>query len=337
MNIKKYRIIFIINIALIAGWKISFCKLLVLLYLIFQGHLMKSLLFTGASGFLGRNILSVLSEKYRVDTLDFSNAAVYSINLAEQIPVLHTQYDIVLHAAGKAHSIPKSSKGIQEFYGVNYTGTRNLCEGLEKSGVPRSFVFISTVAVYGREEGELIAENHPLNAETPYGKSKIQAEEFLLEWCGRNKVSLIILRPSLLAGKNPPGNLGAMIKGISTGRYFSIAGGKARKSIAMADDIARLIPYCEGKSGIFNLCDSRHPSFRELESLIARQLKKPLSVNIPMRLAKCLAKAGDMLKFLPINTERLGKITQSLTFSNRKIQNELGFIPSDVLSNFSII
>jgi NAD dependent epimerase/dehydratase family enzyme len=127
-----------------------------------------------------------------------------------------------------------------------------------------------------------------------------------------------------------------MIKGISKGRYLSIAGGKARKSIAMVDDIAQLIPYCEKSSGIFNLCDSHNPSFRELEEIIAEQLKKPLPINIPGWTANCLAKTGDFFNLTLINTERLRKITRSLTFSNEKIRRELNFIPSDVLTNFSI-
>ncbi|GHT61947.1 UDP-galactose-4-epimerase [Spirochaetia bacterium] len=297
---------------------------------------MKSVLFTGASGFLGMNILPMLSEIYDVSTLGIGSQMTYNINLAEQMPEFNKRHDIVLHAAGKAHSVPKSPKDAQVFFDVNYQGTKNLCNGLEKSGSPYSFVFISTIAVYGRDYGELIDESHPLNAETPYGKSKIQAEEFLLEWCDRKNVLLTILRPSLLAGRNPPGNLGSMIKGISKGMYFSIAGGETRKSIAMVDDIGRLLPYCEEKSGIFNLCDSHNPTFKELEELISRQLGKPLPINISMRFAKYMAKIGDLCNFLPINTRKLEKITKSLTFSNDKIQKELNFIPSDVLSNFLI-
>jgi len=268
--------------------------------------------------------------------LDIYGSPHYNINLAKQEPVLRKHYDIVLHAAGKAHCIPKSEKEEQSFYDVNYQGTKNLCAGLEKCGTPHSMIFISTVAVYGCEKGEGITEDHPLNASTPYGKSKIQAEQFLSEWCERNNVMLTVLRPSLLAGRDPPGNLGAMINGITSGRYVSIAGGKARKSIAMAGDIGRLIPYCENKSGIFNLCDDHNPSFRELEKLISSQLDKTPPPGIPMWTAKGLAKIGDLIGSSAINAEKLSKITKSLTFSNRKIKETLGFSPSDVLSNFSI-
>jgi nucleoside-diphosphate-sugar epimerase len=296
---------------------------------------MKSLLFTGSSGFVGKNILHCLKEIYDVSTLDRKSADILS-DISSDIPAIHQEFDIVFHAAGKAHSVPRSERDIQEFYAVNYEGTKNLCLGLEKSELPQSFVFISTVAVYGCESGELITEDCPLKAETAYGKSKKQAEEYLLEWCDKKDISLTILRPSLLAGKNPPGNLGAMIEGITKGRYVSIAGGKTRKSIAMVDDIGRLIPYCEKLSGVFNLCDDYNPTFRELEQIIAQQLNKPLPINIPLWSAKCLAKAGDLFRLNLINTEKLKKITQSLTFSNEKIKRELNFIPSDVLTNFSI-
>jgi nucleoside-diphosphate-sugar epimerase len=296
---------------------------------------MKSLLFTGSTGFVGNNILPFLKKKYSVSTLDKKDADIQS-DLAFDIPRIYQEFDIILHAAGKAHSVPQSEKGIQEFYRVNYQGTKNLCAGLEKSKLPQSFVFISTVAVYGREYGDLLTENCPLDAKTHYGKSKIQAEEYLLEWCDRKNILLTILRPSLLAGKNPPGNLGAMIEGIARRRYVSIAGGKTQKSIAMVDDIGRIIPFCEKSSGVFNLCDSHNPTFRELEQVIARQLKKTLPVNVPFWSAVCMAKAGDILKLNLITTEKLRKMTQSLTFSNEKIKKELNFYPSDVLTNFSI-
>jgi len=124
--------------------------------------------------------------------------------------------------------------------------------------------------------------------------------------------------------------------GISSGKYFCITGGKTRRSIAMADDISRIIPLCEGKSGIYNLCDDHNPSFRELEELISNQLKKPVPASIPMWSAKCLASIGDLLNLSAINKQKLLKITTSLTFSNEKLKRTLNFIPSNVLSSFLI-
>ena len=93
--------------------------------------------------------------------------------------VINVRYDVVVHAAGKAHVIPRSSEEIAAFYDVNYQGTVNLCKALENAGCPKSIVYISTVAVYGCDSGEGVIEDHPLNGVTPYAKSKIQAEGYL--------------------------------------------------------------------------------------------------------------------------------------------------------------
>ena len=223
------------------------------------------------------------------------------------------------------------------FYDVNYQGTVNLCAALEKAGIPKSLVFISTVAVYGCEYGDLITEEHPLDGDSPYAESKIMAEKYLTEWCGKNGVILGILRPSLLAGKNAPGNLGAMINGIKKGFYMNIAGGKVVKSVLMAEDIARLLPLLEEKGGIYNVCDTRQPTFGEISASVAKQLGKHKPICIPYWLAWCMAKAGDLLgDKAPINSYKLEKMTKSLTFSNQKARHELNWEPLDVLDNFKI-
>ncbi len=295
------------------------------------------ILFTGASGFLGNNIKPLLAKNHDITTIGLTNNDNIKINIANEIPSLSEHYDIVLHAAGKAHSVPKTETEKQVFFDVNYQGTVNLCKALENSGVPKAFVFISTVAVYGCEFGENINEDHPLNGDTPYAKSKIMAENYLTEWCEKNNVVLGILRPSLLAGKNAPGNLGSMVKGIQSGVYLSIANGKAHKSVLMVDDIARILPSITEKGGIYNVSDSHHPTFGELEALISSQLGKRRPISIPYWIAKCLAFAGNLLgSNAPINTQKLKKITESLTFSNEKARRELGWEPLDVLSNYKI-
>jgi len=295
-----------------------------------------SLLLTGSSGFLGSNIKPIL-KNWNIMTLGLSELDDLKLNLSNHIPIFDYSFDIVLHAAGKAHSIPKTEREASIFFDFNLQGTKNLCMGLEKSGIPKSFIYISTVAVYGVEYGTNINEDHPLEGTTPYALSKIQAEEYLKKWCSKNSVTLGILRPSLIAGKNPPGNLGAMINGIKSGRYLRIADGSAQKSVLMAEDIARIIPKLAEVGGIYNVCDNHHPSFAELEELIALQLNKKTPRSIPYWAAKGMALAGDCIgnKF-PINSSKLEKITQSLTFSNEKAKRELGWEPLDVLQNFKI-
>lgn len=296
-----------------------------------------NLLFTGASGFLGHHIYSLLKEKHEISTVGLTPQDDYQVNIAQQIPVLDVRYDVILHAAGKAHSVPKTEIERQVFFDVNLQGTKNLCTALENSGVPKAFIFISTVAVYGCDSGENITEEHPLNGITPYALSKIQAEKYLEGWCAMHNVKLSIIRPSLIAGPNPPGNLGAMIEGIKRGKYLSIGGGKARKSVLMVQDIANLIPLLVEKGGIYNVCDSYQPSFRELEAVICKQLNKKMPGVIPYWLANGLARIGDALGGkAPINSLKLRKITESLTFSNEKAIRELGWKPMNVLEHFTI-
>lgn len=298
---------------------------------------MAKLLFTGGTGFLGQNVKPLLDQRYEVTTCGITPNDRIKVNLAKEVPVLPERYDIVLHACGKAHVVPRTEAEKQTFYDVNYQGTVHLCAALEKVGAPQALIFISTVAVYGCEFGELISEDHPLEGTTPYAESKIMAERYLETWCAKHSVTLGILRPSLLAGKNAPGNLGAMVNGIKKGFYMNIAGGKVVKSILMAEDIARLVPLLAEKGGIYNVCDTRQPSFGEISLSVARQLGKGKPVSIPYWMAWCMAKAGDLFgNKAPINSYKLEKMTQSLTFSNEKARKMLGWEPMNVLENYKI-
>ena len=298
---------------------------------------MDKLLFTGGTGFLGKNVLPLLIQQYEVTTCGITPDDILKANLAKEVPALPERYDVVLHACGKAHMVPKTDAEKQVFYDVNYQGTVNLCSALEKSGLPKALIFISTVAVYGCEFGELITEDHPLEGTIPYAESKIMAEKYLTEWCAKNDVVLGILRPSLLAGHGAPGNLGAMVDGIRKGFYFNIAGGRVKKSVLMAEDIARLLPILEEKGGVYNVCDTYQPSFGEIASSVAKQLGKHKPLSIPYWMAWCMAKVGDILgSKAPINSYKLEKMTKSLTFSNEKARRELGWEPLDVLKNYKV-
>ena len=296
---------------------------------------MEKLLFTGGTGFLGHNVRPLLDKMYEITTCGITPDDDIKANLAKEAPVLPERYDVVLHACGKAHVVPKTEAEKQAFYDVNLRGTIHLCDALEVVGMPKVLIFISTV--YGCEFGELVTEKHPLDGTTPYAKSKIQAEEYLTEWCERHHVTLGILRPSLLAGKDAPGNLGAMVNGVKKGFYMNIAGGKVVKSILMAEDIANLVPLLEEKGGVYNVCDTNQPSFGQLSESVAKQLGKGKPLNIPYWMAWCMAKIGDLLgNKAPINSYKLEKMTKNLTFSNDKARKELNWEPLDVLTNYII-
>lgn len=296
-----------------------------------------NILLTGSNGFLGTVILKYISRDNTISKLSKSKGE-YIISLDQKAPVFFEKFDLVIHAAGKAHSVPKTSLEKQEFFDVNFIGTQNLLLGLEKSqSIPKAFIFVSSVAVYGRESGVNISEDTPLLSKEPYGLSKIQAEQLVLDWCKRNNVVCTILRLPLLAGANPPGNLGEMIKGINKGYYFNIAGGRAQKSMVLASDVAQCILKVSEIGGIYNLTDGYHPTFSELSRIISLQLGKKFVPNMPLFFAKVLAKIGDLIgdKF-PINSNKLSKIMSPLTFDNSKARKAFGWNPSLVIKRFKI-
>lgn len=293
-----------------------------------------NILITGSGGFLGSILLkSLKNDKNNVIGLGRKNQ---DINIDISTPFIFDKYrnfDIIIHAAGKAHTIPNSLEEQNEFIKINFEGTKNLCKAIDDLNIPPvSFIFISTVAVYGLDEGVDIDENYPLLGKSPYAKSKIEAESYLTQWANLNNITLTILRLPLIAGPNPPGNLGSMIEGIKTGRYASIGKANSRKSMIWVEDIPQFILKIKDKGGVFNLTDNYDPTFGELELLISKNLGKSKPLNIPLTLAKVIAFFGDFLggKF-PVNSDKLNKITSTLTFSTQKAILSSDWKPTQVL------
>ena len=289
---------------------------------------------TGSNGFLGKYLINNLPANI-IKTLN-RGASDYKVDLSINIPTFTDNFAIVIHNAGKAHIIPKSKEEIAAFYNVNVIGTQNLLKGL-KNNLPKQFVLISSVSVYGLIEGENIAENAALLANDPYGKSKIEAEFIVKKWCEEYNVTCTILRLPLVVGANPPGNLGSMIQGIKKGYYFNIAGGNAKKSMVLASDIAKVILKAAEVGGTYNLTDGMHPTFNELSKSISRNLDKSFVPNMPLFIANLLAKIGDIFgNAFPINTNKLSKITSTLTFDDAKARMAFGWKPAPVLRGFKI-
>jgi len=290
----------------------------------------KNILITGSSGFFGSLISEAHSKNYTVHTLARRNAE-YLCDLSKEVPKFNQKFDVIIHAAGKAHSIPKTETEKTDFYDINLQGTKNLIAGLNENP-PEAFVFISTVAVYGAIEGAMIDESHPLQAEDPYGRSKILAEKVLDVWCKEKGVALCILRLPLIIGGNAPGNFGAMIQAIKKNYFFNIGQGGAKKSMVLADDVIATLPAVFGVRGIYNLTDGYHPSFKEMSDTIATKLSKKVHY-LPIPIAKILSFAGDLLgDKAPFNSDKYKKMSSSLTFDDTKARQEIGWCPKPVLS-----
>lgn len=294
--------------------------------------MIEKVLLTGASGFLGK----VLYQKMDRSITTLGRTQLLGSHISNDLQSIFTlpYFHTVIHNAGKAHTIPKTEKEIEDFYSVNFTGTKNLLNSLSLNP-PQQFIFISTIAVYGLESGTLISENRIPDPNTPYGESKWLAEKAVKEWAEKNSVNYHILRLPLVVGSNPPGNLGAIKKAIQKRYYFKIKNNKAQKSMVLANDIAKLIINLPlDKSGIYNLTDGIHPAFNEVEASIEHRVASK-SFTMPLSIIKFIAIIGDLFYKLnfpaPLNSLKLKKMTSTLTFDDSKARRELDWNPNPVL------
>ncbi len=302
----------------------------------------ENILITGASGFLGSSVLkSFNSKNYNVFTLGrkkITNSTKHIFwDCSNDIPKIEDiEFSKVIHIAGKAHIVPKTEEEELEFFKINLDGTKNLILAIQGLSLkPKHFIFISTVAVYGLEEGLNISESHETLPKTPYGISKLDAENEIISWATKNHSSFVILRLPLIAGVNPPGNLGAMKKAIARNRYPRVLNNLAKKSVVLDDDVAKLIESISCQSGIYNLTDKHHPSFAEIENALEKRTGKKISLTIPKFVLRIAANFGDILNQVGINfpftSNKLNKIITSLTFDDRKAQSELNWKPNPVI------
>jgi nucleoside-diphosphate-sugar epimerase len=294
-------------------------------------------LLTGASGFLGNAIKQELSSSIDLVTLGRSSSNQLVVDLAKGKPDILTPVNWVIHAAGHAHVVPRSDEQKKKFFQVNVDGTKHLLDELDKI-VPRikAFVFISSVAVYGKETGNNITEEEQLLGSSSYALSKIEAEKLISDWCLKNQIKLSILRLPLLVGKNPPGNLGSMIRWMKRSLYISIGSGQCRKSMVLVNDVAQFIPRVALIGGTYNLTDGYNPTMAELEEALAKHLGVRKPIRVPNKVISGFAKFGDLLgHWFPINSITYTKLTNELTFSDELARRKTDWSSNSVISNLS--
>jgi nucleoside-diphosphate-sugar epimerase len=225
----------------------------------------------------------------------------------------------------------------QRFYEVNVTGTRNLLAGLDGQRALERFVFVSTVAVYGVDRGELLDESAPRQAVDPYGKTKRLAEDLVVDWCEARRIRWGIVRLPLVVGRGAPGNFGAMVRALRGGWYVGIGDGLARRSMVTAEDAACGIWSVGNVGGVYHLTDGENPTLRELESRLGAALGRRWIPRMPVELARMLAAVGDLAatvsgREMPFDSRRYGRMTATLTFSDQKARREIGWNPRSVLA-----
>lgn len=290
---------------------------------------MSQILLTGSTGFLGGVILKKL-RRSQVTTIGRGQNNDIKYDLAStELLATKINCERVIHCAGLAHFYPNNEESAREFYRINYEGTLNLFKNVELSKL-KAVVFISTIAVYGVEEGTMIHEDYPAQPKSPYGASKLLSESYLRDLSHEHGFDLCILRLPLIVGDNPPGNLGKMIDAMRHYRYASINKGRAKRSVVFAEDVADLIARGNLGSGTYNLSDGCDVTFDLLERRIQERYGIIFYPKLSLKFATFLALIGDIFTFLPINTRIVKLMSMDFTVSSKKANQELNWRPKPV-------
>lgn len=274
---------------------------------------------TGASGFVGQNLYQYLTlKRYEIKKLSLRNENWRN----------HTDEGTtaVVHLAGKAHDTANTSAD-DEYFKVNCDLTIELFNLFLNSN-NRDFFYFSSVKAAADTVDDVLDEEVEVNPLTPYGKSKLEAEQYLLSQVLPEGKRLFIIRPCMIHGPGNKGNLNLLYKVVEKGIPWPLAAFHNQRSFLSIDNLNYLVEQMliqEGlPSGLYNFADDEALSTNDLVAHISETLgKKPKLWHIPSGFIRGAVKIGDVLP-LPLNSERLKKLTESYVVSNAKIKQALG-------------
>lgn len=280
---------------------------------------MKTIIITGSTGFVGQNITKYLQKHSLGNTIPLS--------LRESLPHELPSADAIIHLAGKAHDL-KNASHPQEYFDVNYGKTKQLFDLFLHSQIEDFIYFSSVKAVADTVEGILTEDVQKSDPKTPYGQSKLKAEEYLLSKTIPNGKRLIILRPCMIHGPGNKGNLNLLYQVVKKGIPYPLGAFDNKRSFLSIDNlnfvIDKILNKPEFPSGVYNVADDVSLSTNELIKIIGEASGTKSRVwNLSKGLVTGIAKIGDALH-LPLNSERLKKLTESYVVSNEKIKRALG-------------
>ena len=274
---------------------------------------MKTIFLTGSTGFVGTNLRLYLSNEFQ-----------FTQYVRGDLPDIKEAF--VIHLAGKAHDTSNVSNA-EAYYQVNTELSKKIYDAFLVSSA-QVFIFLSSVkAVADEVAGTLVEEEIP-NPKTHYGISKLLAEQYILSKPLPVGKRLYILRPCMIHGPGNKGNLNLLFKLVSKGLPWPLAAFNNSRSFCSIDNLCFVIKEIVERedipSGIYNLADDQSLSTNELIRFIAlSKSRKPRFLFLPVRLVKWIARLGDWVH-LPLNTERLHKLTESYLVSNLKIKRAIG-------------
>lgn len=274
-------------------------------------------LITGASGFVGTNLQEFLKVSHDLNTLSLRYLPNQQFEL---------KGDTIIHLAGKAHDLKKISNP-QDYYEANFELTKQLFDAflLSKASV---FIFMSSVKAVADTIDGVLNEDAIPNPKTHYGISKHQAEQYILNKKLPEDKRVYILRPCMIHGPGNKGNLNLLYQLVSKGLPWPLGDFKNERSFLSIGNlcfvIKELIENTAISSGVYQVSDDMPLSTNELIYFLGITLdKKKRILNIPSSWIKAVAKLGDYL-YLPLNSERLQKLTENYVVSNRKIVAAIG-------------
>ena len=299
---------------------------------------MKQVLITGMTGFfVGSNLKDYLSSEYNVKGVSRSTSdsefMTYQELTVEELNDAHA----LIHLAGKAHDI-KNVSNEQEYYTVNTDLTRTIFDKFMQSSC-KTFIYMSSIKAVSDAPQFILDESTIPEPGTAYGKSKLAAEQYLQQNTTQEK-RLYILRPCMIHGPNNKGNLNLLHKIIQKNIPYPLGAYENKRSFLTGANLCFIIHELLTRNitpGVYHLADDQAISTKQLVQIIAEQIgKKSKIMNFPKFMILIIAKLGDFLK-LPLNTNRLDKLTQNYEVSNEKIkmaiQKEFPFSTIEGLKN----
>ena len=233
----------------------------------------KTVLLTGANGFVGSYFVEKYSSKYEIKAFSFLNDDINSLDCSG--------VDVVFHLSALVHQMGGASK--EEYEKVNVTQTIELANKAKESGVGH-FVFMSTVKVYGEETDSVYTESTSCHPEDEYGKSKLKAELELQKLEDENfKVSIV--RTPIVYGYGVKANIKSLVNLVSKVPMLPFGGIENKRSMVYIGNLCHLVDIVmeQQKSGVFLASDDEPLSTSKLIELIAKKLnKKVYLVKIPL-------------------------------------------------------
>jgi nucleoside-diphosphate-sugar epimerase len=258
------------------------------------------------------------------------------LNSLEALKSLTKNCETVFHLAGKVHSVPKTKTEEQNFFHVNVEGTRNVLEVASANKVKR-IVFYSTVGVYGKDADFHGDELSPCKPLTVYAKSKYEAEQLILNSSNNGGPKGVVLRFPVVYGPLDRGNVGHLIRAIKKKRFVYFGTALHLRSLISSKNTAEAAYLAATKSKaanqIFCVTDGVDYTMIHLVETICKELGTSWRpIQIPLSLGKFMGIIGNALENLfhrpmPINSDKVRKLSHPLTFSCSKIQETLGYQP----------